>query len=134
MEAGIVVRDRFPDKFLAVQRALFDARHVHGQDLRRPEVIDEVLVNHGVDPAAVRVEIEAGWPRATFRKAHTDAVDAHAVFGVPTFIVGDAAVFVRLMEGPNGDGELAQRTVNRVLETINGWPVLNEFKHTSIAR
>ena len=133
-EVGIVVRDRFPDRFLAVHRGLFDARHVLGQDLRSAEPIDAVLEAHGVDPHAVEQEIEAGWPRATFRKAHTDAVESRAVFGVPTFLAGDAAVFVRLMEGPKGDADLARRTVDRVLETITGWPLLNEFKHTTIAR
>ncbi|MHB8464362.1 MAG: DsbA family protein [Acidimicrobiales bacterium] len=134
MEVGIVVRDRYADQFLAVHRALFDARHVHGEDLRSAEVLHGVLADNGVDPQRVEQEIEAGWPRATFRKAHTEAVDAYAVFGVPTFITGDAAVFVRLMAGPDGDGDLARHTVERVLDTVAGWPALNEFKHTSIAR
>jgi protein-disulfide isomerase-like protein with CxxC motif len=134
MEAAIVVRDRFPDRFLPVHRALFAARHDEGLDLRLPEVIHRVLSDHGVDPAAVTTEVESGWPRAEFRKAHTEAVESKHVFGVPTFIVGDAAVFVRVMDRPGTDGAHAQRTVERVLDAINGWPELNEFKHTSIAR
>jgi hypothetical protein len=134
MEAGIVVRDRVPDRFLAVHRGLFAARHDHGLDLRVPEVIDGVLRDQGVDPSAVAKEIEAGWPRAEFRKAHTEAVDAKRVFGVPTFLVGDAAVFVRVMDRPGDDGDHARRTVERVLDAIAGWPQLNEFKHTSIPR
>jgi protein-disulfide isomerase-like protein with CxxC motif len=134
MEAAIVVRDRFPDRFLAVHRALFAARHDEGLDLRVPEVIDGVLQDHGVGAAAVSKEIESGWPRAEFRKAHTDAVEAKRVFGVPTFLVGEAAVFVRVMDRPGSDGPHAQRTVERVLDAMTGWPELNEFKHTSIAR
>jgi protein-disulfide isomerase-like protein with CxxC motif len=134
MEAAIVVRDRFPDRFLAVHRALFAARHDQGLDLRLPEVTDQVLGDYGVDPAAVAREIESGWPRAEFRKAHTEAVESRNVFGVPTFLVGDAAVFVRVMDRPGTDGEHAQRTVERVLDAITGWPQLNEFKHTSIPR
>jgi len=134
MEAAIVVRDRFPDRFLEVHRALFAARHDQGLDLRLPEVIDGVLQEHGVDAGAVAKEIESGWPRAEFRKAHTEAVDAKRVFGVPTFLVGDASVFVRVMDRPGDDGAHAQQTVERVLDAIGGWPELNEFKHTSIAR
>ena len=52
---------------------------------------------------------------------------------MPTFIVGDAAVFVRLLELPAGDSQLAIATVERVLDQI-GWSNLNEFKHTSIPR
>jgi predicted DsbA family dithiol-disulfide isomerase len=134
MEAAIVVRDRFPDRFLAVHRALFTARHDQGLDLRLPEVIDAVLDERGVDTAAVQKEIESGWPRAEFRKAHTDAVESKRVFGVPTFLVGDAAVFVRVMDRPGDDGAHAQRTVERVLDAVTGWSELNEFKHTTIAR
>ena len=134
MEAGIVVRDTVPDRFLAVHRGLFDARHDLGQDLRQTSVVRAVLEAHGVDADAVDAEISAGWPRSEFRKAHTDAVDTREVFGVPTFLVGDASVFVRLMDRPEGDAALARRTVERVLDTITGWPSLNEFKHTRIPR
>jgi hypothetical protein len=134
MEAAIVVRDRFPDRFLAVHRALFDARHEQGLDLRLPDVVHAVLAEHGVDAAQVETEIRSGWPRAEFRKAHTTVVDSKAVFGVPTFLVGDSAVFVRLMDRPDGDAELAIRTIERTLDTITGWPTLNEFKHTTIPR
>jgi len=134
MEAAIVVRDLFPDRFLPVHRALFAARHDHGLDLRLPEVTDQVLSAHGVSPAAVANEVGSGWPRAEFRKAHTEAVESKRVFGVPTFLVGGAAVFVRVMDRPGDDGAHAQRTVERAVGTITGWPELNEFKHTSIPR
>ncbi len=134
MEAAIVVRDRFPDRFLAVHRALFDARHDQGLDLRLPAVVHAAVADHGVDPEQVETEIRSGWPRAEFRKAHTAVVDSKSVFGVPTFLVGDSAVFVRLMDRPDGDAELAIRTIERTLDTITGWPTLNEFKHTTIPR
>ena len=134
MDAAVVVRDRFPRQFLGVHRALFAARHDRGLDLRLPEVVDGVLAEHGVDPSAVAKEIEAGWPRAAFRKEHTLAAEAHAVFGVPTFLIGDAAVFVRVMTRPGDDDVTARRTVDRVLDAVTGWPELNELKHTSIAR
>lgn len=134
MEAAIVVRDRFADRFLAVHRGLFEARHAHGADLRSVEPVHAVLAAAGIEVDAVVAEIDAGWPRAEFRKAHTDVVDRTGVFGVPTFVIGDDAVFVRLMDRPGGDAELARRTVERVLDTITGWPALNEFKHTRITR
>jgi hypothetical protein len=134
MEAGIVVRDRFAAQFPAVHRGLFDARHDQHRDLRTREVVHDVLAANGVDPGAVDHEIDAGWPRVEFRKIHTDMVESKAVFGVPTFLVGESAVFVRLMEGPGGDAALARRTVERIVDTVTGWPELNEFKHTSLAR
>ena len=56
---------------------------------------------------------------------------SHQVWGVPVFIVGDKAVFVRLLERPNGDAALATRTIERILDNIS-WSALNEFKHTSV--
>jgi len=53
---------------------------------------------------------------------------------VPTFIVGDQAVFVRIMNGADGDGAGSQRTIERLVDLAGGWPELNEFKHTSIPR
>ena len=48
-----------------------------------------------------------------------------------SFIVGDKAVFVRLLERPNGDAALATRTIERILDNVS-WSALNEFKHTSV--
>ena len=62
------------------------------------------------------------------------AEGGHDVWGVPTFVVGDQATFVRLMHAPDGDTDLARRTVERLVDLVSGWPDLNEFKHTSIPR
>lgn len=134
MQAGIVVRDRFPERFLATHDALFAARHDQSRDLRDRQVIGEVLAAQGVDPGSVLEEIEDGWPLETFRKEHEGAATDLQVFGVPTFIVGAGAVFVRLLDRPRGDAALATRTVERVVDLIDDWPALNEFKYTSIPR
>jgi 2-hydroxychromene-2-carboxylate isomerase len=133
-EAGIVVRDRQPEKFLAVHQALFSARHDRSQDLRDRGVLSEVLAGAGVDPAGVFEAIDDGWPLETFRKEHEAAADDLQVFGVPTFIVGRGAVFVRLLNRPEGDGALAKSTIERVVALIGDFPELNEFKYSSIPR
>ncbi len=38
------------------------------------------------------------------------------------------------MTRPQGDGELAKTTVDRVLDNLIGFPELNEFKFTKIPR
>ena len=38
---------------------------------------------------------------------------------------------MRLMHTPDGDAELARRSVERIVDLVQGWPDLNEFKHTS---
>ncbi len=134
MEAGIAVRDHFPSHLTTVHRALFGARHDRGLDLREPTVVGAVLDESGVDADAVMAEVAGGGPRESFRKEHEAAVADHSVFGVPTIIVGDRAVFVRVMNRPDGDAEVAVRTVERALDLVGSWPELNEFKHTSIPR
>jgi protein-disulfide isomerase len=133
LRAGVVVRDRHPDKFLAVHRDLFGIRHVHAGQLNDEAALRKVLADHGVDADAVFAEIAGGQPLATVRKEHEAVATGQAVWGVPTFIVGDQAVFVRLMNDPT-DAESSRQAVERLVDTIVGWPELNEFKHTSIPR
>jgi len=133
MEASIVVAERDPARFHAVHRALFAARHDEGRDLRDESVVRGALEAGGADADSVMREVEAGWPLEFFRKAHESAAAEHSVFGVPTFIVGDRAVFVRLMTRPGGDGALARRTIEKVVKLVIDEPDLNEFKHTTIS-
>ena len=134
LEAGVVVRDRFPEHFLAVHRSLFTARHDEAGDLRDRAVVRAALVRAGVDAEAVFAEVDAGWAAKVIRTEHDRGVDELDVFGVPTFIVGDDAVFARIMNRPAGDGALARDTVDRVLGLIGDHPELNEFKHTRLSR
>ena len=132
MEVGLVVRDRFPAQFLDVHTALFRARHDEGRDIRDESVLRDVVGANGVDADAVMAEVHDGWPREQFRKEHEAAANDHEVWGVPTFIAGDQSVFVRLMTRPEGDARAAERTIQRVVDLVGGFPELNEFKHTSI--
>jgi hypothetical protein len=131
--AGIVVRDRMPEMFLTVHLALFGARHDQSMDLRERAVVAKVLDVAGVDSTEVLSQVDAGWPVQVLKAEHLRATDMQA-FGVPTFISGDQAVFVRLMNRPAGDAALAISTVGRVLDLMDGWPDLNEYKHTRVLR
>jgi 2-hydroxychromene-2-carboxylate isomerase len=133
LQAGTVVRDKFPDKFLATHRALFALRHDEGLQLKDPAEVRRVLESVGVDADAVFDEIASGRPLQTVKEEHTAAAEQFKVWGVPTFIQDGQSVFVRLMNRPEGDGSLATTTVDRVLDLL-GWPELNEYKHTSIPR
>jgi len=134
LAAGVVVRDRFPEHFFAVHRSLFAARHDEAGDLRDRDVVHAALARAGVDAAAVLAEVDDGWPAKVVREEHERAVQEHEVFGVPTFIVGENAVFVRLMDRPEGDASRARATIDRVLGLLVDHPELNEFKHTRQAR
>ena len=132
--AGVVVRDRSPEAFPAVHAALFSARHDQALDLRDRALVAKVLDEAGVDGSGVLGEVDDGWPLEVLKSEHTDSVERLKAFAVPTFMSDDDAVFVRLMHRPAGDGELAVSTIERVLDLMNAWPELNEFKHTEVLR
>ena len=137
MQAGVAVRDTVPDAFLAVHLDLFRARHDDARDIREADVVRSVLERHadrGVDADAVWADISSGRAMATFRREHEEVASSHDVFGVPTFIAGDEAVFVRVMHRPGEDRDIGRRTVERVVELLTGWTELNEFKRTRIPR
>ena len=131
--AGVVVRDQYPEQFLDAHIALFSARHDDGLDLRQPDVVASVLDRVGVPGDKVVAEVATGGVIADIRRAHEHAVSQLDVFGVPTFIAGDNAVFVRLMSRPAGDAAGAQRTIQGVLDLFETMPDLNEFKYTKLS-
>lgn len=134
LQVAVVVRDRHPERFLDVHEALFALRHDAGRHIEDPAELRGLLTGHALDADAVFAEVATGGPLATVRDEHTAAAEGDDVWGVPTFILADRAVFVRLMERPRGDGALATRTIDRVLSLVEDFPELNELKHTSLKR
>jgi predicted DsbA family dithiol-disulfide isomerase len=124
---GIAVRDAFPERFPEAHVALFAQRHDHGKKLGHEDVLQEAIAGAGLEVDDVAAEVWSGRPLKTLAAEHTEAVERFAVFGVPTFIEGDEAVFIRFMERGRGDDVL------RALELLD-WTRLNEFKRTRIAR
>jgi hypothetical protein len=127
LEWGIAVRDAFPDHFLDAHVALFAARHDHGEKLADEDVLRRAIASVDFDPDAVAKEVASGRPLETLAAEHTEAVKTWAMFGVPTFAIGDRAVFVRVMERDRPED------VDRVLELFD-FERLNEFKYTRIPR
>ena len=131
---GLAVRDTQPEHFLAVHLGIFTARHDAMLDLKDAEAVARVVDAAGGDGQAALAEVQSGRPLATLAEQHQRLVKEHEVFGVPTFIVGEHAVFIRLVDRAGGDRAIAGATIERVLETITSWPSLNELKHTRIPR
>ena len=124
---GIAVRDVFPEQFYDAHLALFAARHDHGLKLGHEDVLRDAVTSAGLDADAVAAEVWSGRPLKTLAAEHSEAVDRWAMFGVPTYIEGDEAVFVRFME--RGRIDDLERTVDLI-----EWARLNEFKRTRIPR
>ena len=124
---GIAVRDAFSDRFLDVHLGLFAARHDDGRRINEDQVLRGVVAAAGLDPDAVAEEALSGRPLKTLAVEHADAVDRLDVFGVPTFVEGDQAVFIRFMERGRVDD------LRRAVDLLD-WTRLNEFKRTQLPR
>jgi len=124
---GIAVRDAFPDQFDDAHLALFAARHDKGLKLGHEDVLRDAVTSAGLDADAVAAEVWSGRPLATLEAEHTEAVTRWGVWGVPTFIEGDDAAFVRFMERGRVDD------LEQMLELMS-WTRLNEFKRPAVPR
>jgi predicted DsbA family dithiol-disulfide isomerase len=124
---GIAVRDQFPELFFDFHLAAFAARHDRGEKLGREEVVRDAAASVGLDVDAVAEEVWSGRPLKTLATEHTEQVERWRAFGVPTFIEGDEAVFIRFMERNRVDD------LERALELLD-WTRFNEFKRTQIPR
>lgn len=133
LQAVIAVRDTQSRLFVPMHHVLYEYRHMQNGNLRRCEPLNAVIASCDVDTDAMWAEVESGRPLATIKAEHTGFAATHSVWGVPTLIVGDKAVFVRLLDRPLGDVTLAIATIERVLDNIQ-WSTLNEFKHTLVPR
>lgn len=131
LQLSIAVRDNQPGSFLAVHHALFEHRHNGGGSLRDESTLRRVIGDAGADADAAFAEVATGRPLAVIREEHTQYVRSHHVWGTPTFVMDDKAVFVRLLDHSHGDAAAARSTVDRIIADIR-WPILNEFKHTSV--
>jgi 2-hydroxychromene-2-carboxylate isomerase len=124
---GLAVRDCFADQFFDAHLALFAARHEHGLQLNDEQVLRDAVASAGLDADAVAEEAWSGRPLKTLAAEHTECVDRYGVFGVPTFLEGDEAAFVRFMDRGNVEDLV------RMLELLQ-WSALNEFKRPRIPR
>jgi 2-hydroxychromene-2-carboxylate isomerase len=124
---GIAVRDAFADHFDEAHLALFAARHDKGLKLGHEDVLRDAVTSAGLDADAVAAEVWSGRPLGTLATEHTEAVERWGVWGVPTFIEGEDAAFVRFME--RGRVDDLERTID-----LLAWTRLNEFKRPRVDR
>ena len=131
LQAGLAVRDLDGERFLGAHEELFAARHDRGEDLKDADVIAKALGAAGVDPDVVFACIDEGRALATLREEHQAAVDRQ-IWGVPTFVTDERAVFVRLLDRPNGDARTSIERIEHVVDLVAGPLELHEFKQVDL--
>jgi len=129
---GLTVRDRWPERFLDVHEALFAARHDLGTDINDPQVLGARLDVLRFDGRDVVDTARNDGARKVLAREHRDAVERHEMWGVPTFVGAERAVFTRILDRPAGDGRRARTRIEQVLAVLDGAPELHELKQTDL--
>ena len=132
LAASISIRDLQPEFFLGAHEALFRARHEGAVRLVTVEEISDVLSSTGVDLVQVWADVESRRPHKVIGESFRE-FDRYEAFGVPTFVVGDDATFVRYMTTPNDHPEESIAVIESLVNLIANESALNEFKHTKVA-
>ncbi len=133
LAAAVSVRDEQSEYFLDAHEALFRARHDRAIRLVTLDEISNVLAPLGVDMAKVAADIDSRRPHDVIAASHKE-FDRFEAFGVPTFVVNDAATFVRYMNEPGDDPAESVELITALLALMTNRPDLNEFKHTQLPR
>jgi hypothetical protein len=124
------VRDLQPERFLDVHEALFRARHERAIRLVNWDEISDALRGIDVDLELVADDVASRRPYKVLGESFRE-FERYEAFGVPTFVVGSDATFVRYMETPT-DGESSTSLIQSLVTLMTNESALNEFKHTKV--
>ncbi len=131
LAASVAVRDLQPERFNDAHAALFRARHERGARLVTRDEVGDVLASVGVSVAAVFDDVDTRRPHKVIGAAHQE-FEAYQAFGVPTFVLGGDATFVRYMDPPTDDPAASVELLDTLLGLMERRASLNEFKHTTV--
>lgn len=132
LAVSVSVRDEQPEYFLAAHEALFRARHERAIRLATLDEVDAVLRPLGVDIDKVTSDVVSRRPHRVIAE-NFHAMQTYEAFGVPTFVVGSDAIFVRYMNPPTSDPLASARVIESLVALMANQPELNEFKHTRVS-
>jgi len=127
------IRDQQTEYFLDAHEAMFRGRHEKGIRLVTIEEIEGLLAPLGVDMDKVRSDIASRRPHQVIGESFKRFAKVEA-FGVPTFVIGNDATFVRYMNAPTNDAHASIAVIDSLVSMMANQPELNEFKHTRLSR
>lgn len=85
------VRQQEPERFEAVDRALFAAYFAEGKDIGDAAVVDAILADLGVDVVAARSAVEAGEMDASLDASREAALEL-GIAATPTWVIAGMIV------------------------------------------
>ena len=114
-------------RFEEFHMPLLEARHRDRLEIDRPEVVERVAVDCGLDLERFRKDLADPDILVPLARDHRRATGEHGVFGTPTFVFPDgSAAYVRLAEAPEASD--ASRVLDRLLSVAAAEPSILEIK------
>jgi predicted DsbA family dithiol-disulfide isomerase len=114
-------------RFDELHMPLLQARHRDRLDLDRPEVVERVAVDSGLDLERFRQDLADADILAPLERDHLRATGEYGVFGTPTFRFPDgSAAYVRLAQAPEPAD--AARVLERLISVAASEPSILEIK------
>lgn len=87
-------------KFLAFQRAVFDARHLHNRNIGTDRFLLKTAEDVGLDVERFKADLTSDAAFAKLKEEHTYAKDQLGIFGVPTIVFENGqAAYLRVEIG-----------------------------------
>ena len=128
LEAAKCASAQGNEAFRNYHYALFEARHVHRQDIADQEVLGQLAQKALPDEARFRTDLVNRTYRSTAAGEHLEAVERFGVFGTPTLIFEDKeAGYLKLKEIPENREERIQ-LLEVLKEVIYKRPYIQEIK------
>ena len=114
-------------RFAEFHMPLLEARHRDRLEIDRPEVVERVAVDSGLDLERFRKDLADPDLLTALERDHLRARREHGVFGTPTFVFPDgSAAYVRLAEAPEASDAI--RVLERVISVAAFEPSILEIK------
>jgi hypothetical protein len=126
MRGGEAARRQGTQLFEAFQLALLKARHEDRKDLANREVVLDAARSAGLDMARFLEDLEDKSIIKDIGDSHTEAVEKHGAFGVPTFIFSNGtSAFIKAYNPPK---EEALKMFEELMSLASTWNYIGEIK------
>ena len=126
LRAGEAARCQGAEAYEKLHFALLAARHKDKKDIASLGVLLEVAQQSGLDVARFERDLKDRAILEVIGRSHSEAVEKHRAFGVPTFVFPNgSAMYLKLYPPPEGE---ALSVFDALMKVMGVWRYVGEVK------